>query len=203
LRGQRDMVIIVSVPIGDRGMELAGSGYLYAVATGAITFAGFSGMTMIFRQILGEHFTRLDSFVVRSVIQLGFMSAFACMLPPLLAQYGIAASIVWRISSAILGIALGLWSFDFPRRRHAASAVRIPAPIWCIVILLDLTVLALSAQAIYPSPTLATGLYSSAASFILMAGALIFLLSLTFLFPVQAAHPSPKDVAPGNDISVS
>src|SRR5579864_3594271 len=146
-------------------------------------------MTMIFRQILGEHFTRLDSFVVRSVIQLGFMSTFACLLPPLLAQFELPAAINWRMSGAILAILLGVWSFDFPRRRRTASAVRIPLPIWCLVVVLDVTVVVLAAEAIYPSSALAPGIYSSAATFILMAGALLFLLSLTFLFPLQAAHP--------------
>jgi hypothetical protein len=46
-----------------------------------------------FPQILSEHFSRLDSFVVRTVIQLGLMAAFACLLPPLLAQFGIAAGL--------------------------------------------------------------------------------------------------------------
>lgn len=176
-------------------MELVGSGYLYTVALAAITFAGFSGMTMIFRQILGEHFTRLDSFVVRSVIQLGFISTFACLLPPLLAQFGMAAAVIWRIASAILAILLCLWSIDFPRRRRAASAVRIPVPIWCVVVLLYVAVLVLTAESIYPS-ALAVGIYSSAATSILVAGALLFLLSLTFLFPLQAEH-SGKDVPTG------
>lgn len=179
-------------------MELAGSGYLYTVAVIAITFAGFSGMTMIFRQILGEHFTRLDSFVVRSVIQLGLMSSFASLLPPLLAQFEIAAAVNWRVSSAILAILLCSWSADFPRRRHAASAMRIPAPIWCVVVLLYLNVIALAAEAIFPSAALAAGIYSTAASSILLAGGLLFLFSLTFLFPLQADQAGPKGAPPGD-----
>jgi hypothetical protein len=180
-------------------MELAGSGYLYTVAVIAITFAGFSGMTMIFRQILGEHFSRLDSFVVRTVIQLGLMAAFACLLPPLLAQFEIAAAVNWRISSAILAILLCGWSADFPRRRRAASAVRIPISIWCVVVLLYLTVIALAVEAIHPSSALAVGIYCGAASFILMAGALLFLFSLTFLFPLQTERSASKEVSPGDN----
>lgn len=173
-------------------MELAGSGYLYTVAVIAVTFAGFSGMTMIFRQILGEHFTRLDSFVVRSVIQLGLMSVFACLVPPLLAQFEIAVVLNWRISSAILAIVLCAWSVDFPRRRHAASAVRIPVPVWCVISLLYLSVIALAAEAAFPSVPIAIGIYCTAATFILMTGGLLFLFSLTFLFPLQVDPPAGR-----------
>ncbi|HLZ99701.1 MAG TPA: hypothetical protein VKP66_17325 [Steroidobacteraceae bacterium] len=57
-------------------------------------------------------------------------------------------------------------------------------------------------EALHSRSALAPGIYCSAATFILMAGALLFLLSLTFLFPLQAAHPG-TDVPPGHNRETS
>jgi len=60
------------------------SGYLYTIATVGMTFAGLSVLTMILRQILGGRMTKWDSWVTRTWIQLGFMTTFGSILPPLL-----------------------------------------------------------------------------------------------------------------------
>jgi hypothetical protein len=177
-------------------MELAGSGYLYTLVVIATTFAGFAGMTMIFRQVFGGHVTRLDSFVVRTFIQLGFLSTFASLLPPLLAQFGIAPATSWRVSSAVYAILLGLGSFTFPRRRNAASPTRAPTPIWCVVIVLDIAALALAANVIFPLSAQTVGIYSAAATVALIGGATFFLFSLIFLFerPLETMQPGHQIV---------
>jgi hypothetical protein len=108
-------------------MELAGAAYLYTVAVIATTFAGFAGLTVIFRQILGGQLTRLDSFVVRVFIQLGFMATAGSLLPPLLSLFELPPSAVWRTSSIVMAVLLGLWAFSYPHRRRSASPT--PAPV--------------------------------------------------------------------------
>jgi hypothetical protein len=61
-------------------IELAGSSYLYTLGVIATTFAGFAGLTVIFREILGGQLTCLDGFVIRTFIQLGFMARAAADL---------------------------------------------------------------------------------------------------------------------------
>jgi len=176
-------------------MELAGSGYLYTIAVAAITFAGFSGLTVIFRQILGGQLTRLDSFVLRIFIQLGFLAAAGSLLPPLLALFYIPPANNWRISSAVLAMLFGLWALTYPRRRHNASpSIRMPFPVWCVIAVFDVTVFVVAANAIFPLGAWAVGIYCAAVTVILFGGATFFLFSLIFLFeqPVESIQPRPK-----------
>ena len=64
------------------------SGYLYTIATVGMTFAGLSVLTMILRQMLGGRITKWDSWVTRTWIELGFMTTFGSILPPLLILFG-------------------------------------------------------------------------------------------------------------------
>src|ERR1700747_1720242 len=78
-----------------RGADVGVSGYLYTVATVGMTFAGLSVLTMILRQMLGGQMTKWDSFVTRTWVQLGFMTTFGSILPPLLMLLDPPAPIVW------------------------------------------------------------------------------------------------------------
>jgi hypothetical protein len=49
-----------------------------------MTFAGLSVLTMIFRQLLGGQMTKWDSFLSRTWVELGFLTTFGSILPPLL-----------------------------------------------------------------------------------------------------------------------
>jgi hypothetical protein len=95
-------------------MELAGTGYLFTVGVIATTFAGFAGLTVVFRQILGGQLTRLDGFVIRTFIQLGFLATAGSLLPPLLHLFELAPATNWRVSSIVMAALLGAWSFSFP-----------------------------------------------------------------------------------------
>ena len=54
-------------------MELAGAGYLYALATISITFVGFSALLLIFRQAMGSDTTRYDNHFILAFMQVGFI----------------------------------------------------------------------------------------------------------------------------------
>ena len=175
-------------------MELPGTGYLFNLSVIATTFAGFAGLTVIFREILGGKLTRLDGFVIRTFIQLGFLAAFGSLLPPLFQLFELPPAVIWRSASIVMALLLGAWSFSFPRRRHAASPTRVPAPIMCTVIVLDIAALALVANAVWPASHYATGIYATAVTVNLVGGATFFLFSLIFLFakPLEPSTPAPQ-----------
>jgi hypothetical protein len=176
-------------------MELHGSGYLYTLGVIATTFAGFAGLTVIFREIMGGKLSRLDGFVIRTFIQLGFLATAGSMIPPLLHLFGLEPQTIWRTSSIVMAILLGAWSLSFPRRRRSASPTRVPLPIWVVIGILDMAALALVANAIWPAGHYATGIYAAAVTINLVGGATFFLFSLIFLFakPLEVQTPAPNE----------
>ena len=85
-------------------MELPGSGYLYALATISVTFVGFSSLVLVFRQTIGGATTHYDSYFVLAFMQVGFIVAGGCLLPPLLALFGLAENTVWRAASGVASL---------------------------------------------------------------------------------------------------
>ena len=112
-------------------------GYLYAIATVSMSFAGLSVLTMILRQMLGGRLTKFDSFVTRTWVQLGFMTTFGSILPSLLILFGASAPIAWRISSGVVAVILGSWALTFPRRRHAVNPMRLPLQVVIFLLALN------------------------------------------------------------------
>src|ERR1700690_3414930 len=102
-----------------------------------MTFAGLSVLTMILRQLLGGRITKWDSWVTRTWIQLGFMTTFGSILPPLGMLFGASAPISWRISSGVLAVILGSWARTFPRRRHAVNPTRLPLQVVAFSLAMD------------------------------------------------------------------
>jgi len=133
-------------------MELHGSGYLFNLSVVATTFAGFAGLTVIFREILGGKLTRLDGFVIRTFIQLGFLATLGSIVPPLLHLFELSPPTIWRAASIAMAFLLGAWSFSFPKRRHAASPTPAPLPIWITIIVLDAAVLERTYASVLLSP---------------------------------------------------
>ena len=66
-------------------MELQGAGYLYTLATLAMTFVGFCAIVLIFRQSMGAESSKFHRYASHVYIELGFISAAFAMLGPLLA----------------------------------------------------------------------------------------------------------------------
>ncbi len=168
------------------------SGYLYTIATVGMTFAGLSVLTMIFRQMLGGRMTKFDNFVTRTWVQLGFMTTFGSILPPLLVLFGAPAPIACRISSGIVAVILGSWALTFPRRRHAVNPTRLPLQVVLFLLAMDLAALALAANAtVIPSGILAA-LYAAAMTAILLSAGLLFLFTIVHWYEATIAHEQPK-----------
>jgi hypothetical protein len=157
------------------GVNMDASSYLYTIATLSMTFAGLSVLTMILRQMLGGQITKFDSFVTRTWIQLGFMTAFASILLPLLVLCETPTTMAWRASSGAMAVILGWWALAFPRRRGAATKTPLPRHVVVFCVAMDVTALAFAANAtILPQERL-PGIYAGGATAILIGAGMLFL----------------------------
>jgi hypothetical protein len=168
------------------------SGYLYTIATVGMTFAGLSVLTMIFRQLLGGQMTKWDSFLSRTWVELGFMTTFGSILPPLLILFEVPAPIAWRISSSIMAVILGGWALAFPRRRRAATPTRRPLQVVIFLLALVVAALALAANAIVVPVERLAGVYAAAVTAILIDAGILFLFALVRWYDASIRHEQPK-----------
>jgi hypothetical protein len=168
------------------------SGYLYTIATSGMTFAGLSVLTMILRQLLGGRITKWDSWVTRTWIQLGFMTTFGSILPPLLTLFEAPAPLAWRISSGVMAVILGSWALTFPRRRQAVNPTRLPLQVVMFSLAMDIAALALAANAIVVPAERLVGVYAAAVTAILIAAGLLFLFAFVHWYDATIGDEHPK-----------
>jgi hypothetical protein len=168
------------------------SGYLYTIATVGMTFAGLSVLTMIFRQLLGGQMTKWDSFVSRTWVELGFMTTFGSILPPLLILFEAPAPIAWRISSGIMAVILGGWALTFPRRRLAANPTRLPLQVVIFSLAMDVAALALAANTIVVPVERLAGVYAAAVTAILIGAGMLFLFAAERWYGALIGLEQPK-----------
>lgn len=167
-------------------------GYLYTIATVGMTFAGLSVLTMILRQMLGGRITKWDSWVTRTWIQLGFMTTFGSILPPLLILFAAPAPIAWRISSGVMAVILGSWALTFPRRRQAVNPTRLPLQVVIYAVAMDIAALALAANAIVVPGEVLAGVYAAAVTAILTGAGLLFLFAFVHWYDATIGDEHPK-----------
>jgi hypothetical protein len=167
-------------------------GYLYTIATVGMTFAGLSVLTTILRQILGGQMTKWDSFVMRTWIQLGFMTTLGSILPPLVTLFGAAAPIAWRISSGIMAVILGSWALTFPRRRQAVNPTRLPLEVVIYSLAMDIAALTLAANAIAVPGGLLAGIFAAAVTAVLIGAGMLFLFAIVHWYDATIDHEQPK-----------
>jgi hypothetical protein len=170
------------------------SGYLYTIATVGMTFAGLSVLTMILRQMLGGQMTKWDSFVSRIWLELGFMTTFGAILPPLLILFGPPESIAWRMSSGVMAVILGTWALTFPRRRLAVNPTRLPLQVVAYSLTMDIAALALAANAVVVPGALLAGVYAAAVTAILIGAGMLFLFAFVRWYEatIGVGHEDPK-----------
>ena len=168
------------------------TGYLYTIATVGMTFAGLSVLTMILRQMLGGRITKWDSWVTRTWVELGFMTTFGSILPPLLTLLDAPAPIAWRISSAVMAIILGSWALTFPHRRLAVNPTRLPLQVVTYSVAMDIAALALLANAIIIPGELLVGVYAAAVTAILIGAGMLFLFAFVYWYDATIGDKKPK-----------
>ena len=112
-------------------MEIAGAGYLYTLALLAITYGGFAALFMLFRENLGDRMMQYDAFLIRGVIQKGFIVVACSMLPPLLAYSDIPQTVIWRLSSLAAGILQAIWLISWVARRMQVKGL--PTSVFLVI----------------------------------------------------------------------
>jgi len=178
--------------LGSRGLDVDAFGYLYTIATAGMTFAGLSVLTMILRQMLGGQITKWDSWVTRTWVELGFMTTFGAILPPLAILFDAPAPIAWRIPSGVMAVIFGSWALTFPRRRHAVNPARLPLQVVIYSLAMDIAALAFAANAIAVPGALLAGVYAAAVTAILTGAGALFLFTFVYWYDSAIGREQPK-----------
>lgn len=110
--------------------ELPGAGYLYTLAILGMTFIGYSAVVMLLRQTLGRKLRAFDALFAHVYMEFGLIVSMGAMLPQLLMFWELPNSMIWRISSLLMGAPLLLFAVTYPARRKAASGEPTPAYVW-------------------------------------------------------------------------
>jgi len=107
-------------------MEITGAAYLYTIAAIGITFIGFSAIVMMLRQTSGQSLERFDILIAHVYMEFGLIVTVGSLLPPLFSFWKLDPQTVWRLSSALVGVALLLFCLTYRRRRREALRESLP-----------------------------------------------------------------------------
>lgn len=166
--------------------------YLLALAALAVSFVGFSSLVIMLRQAAGGAVSRLDAFLTRTFVQLGFLVAAGSLLPLLLSLSTLSAVSIWKLASLMEAIPALAFAATYPYRRRLASGVKTPPAIWCDVIVLAGIGLALllngSGLLFAPGPLA----YASALTLLLGLSGWAYLQALELLVSEHLARASRK-----------
>ena len=163
-------------------MDLAGSTYLFALATVSVTFVGFAALLLVFRQTVGGKITRYDTYFTLSFIQVGFVVTAGGLFPPLLALYGLREDVVWRVASAVFAILILWFVGALPRRRRVATGSPVPRFVWALLTVQALSAIALTLCAVGTLDKCGA-VYATAMSAILVASGIAYLVALGVILP--------------------
>ncbi len=159
-------------------MELPGSNYLLALAAISITFVSVSTIAVVFRQVQGAVLSKFELLLMRVFLVTGLMATVASLIPPLLGLFGLNPSLIWRISSLVLAIAI-LWrDISNFRSRAKVSPGPMPRSIYLLVGITMATVIGLFINAIGVFSEQGVGLYALAATWLLVNSVVAFIISL-------------------------
>ena len=172
-------------------MEAPGATYLYALATLAMTFAGFCAIVIVLRQAIGKGLSGFHVVLTSLYLEAGLGTTAFCMLPPLLAWCGVPLLAVWRISSGVIIAAMLLYGWTYPRRRRVKTLDRLPPRRWLPIAIGSAAVmLCLLANIVGVPYEPSIGPVAVAATWTLGCGAVIFVLALGDFWelPSQLEH---------------
>jgi hypothetical protein len=170
-------------------MEGAGASYLYALATLAMTFAGFCAIVIVLRQAIGKGLSGFHVLLTSLYLEAGLGTTAFCMLPPLLALCGVPLLAVWRASSGVIMVVILLYGWTYPRRRRVKTLDRLPPRRWLPIVIGSAVVILVLLANVFGIPYEPNvGPVAVAATWTLGCGAVIFVLALDEFWE----HPSNR-----------
>jgi hypothetical protein len=162
-------------------MELPNSGYLFTLATLAITYVGFTAIVVILRQTLGSKFLPIDALVARLFMVWGFTVTYAAIMPVVLAAYELKPATVWQVSNIVSGVFLLVANASYPPLRRRATGERTPMHVWLHVGVALLIGLILVLNVLEPFPRAAPAIYISAITLYLVQASFAFIQHFGFM----------------------
>ena len=163
-------------------MDLPTSSYLFSLAMVSTTYVGFAALLVGVRQAKGGALTKYDAYFTEAFIQLGFIVAACGFMPPLVALYGVPASVVWRVSGVLAATAILLFVVTVPRRRRMATGMPVPLFVRTILTLQATAAVMLLLSAAW-APANAAAIYSTAVTLVLFTSAVAYLYVLEIIQP--------------------
>jgi len=159
-------------------MELPEAGYLYALATISITYAGFAALAIILRQTMGGKPSALDTFFIRNVLVRSFLIAGFSMLPPLLAMFKLQQAVIWRASATVAAVTQSVFILIWYLRRATVTQTPLPRLSLGNVVFQLLTAffLLLNAAGIVLEPSGAT--FSAGVTAFMLSAAIAYMIAL-------------------------
>jgi hypothetical protein len=155
-------------------MESQGFGYLYTLATLAMTFVGFCAIVLVLRQGRSD---KLHIGHRHGYIGVALGATAAAMLPPLLAVCGLSAVSIWQWSSVIISIGLVAQTWYILGRLFKTTSWQFPTRVWINSSITGFVVVGLIANVVgYPTAP-SVGPIAVAATWRLVMGIEIFLLT--------------------------
>ena len=172
-------------------MELKGASFLYTLAALMVTFAGFSALLLIIRQVAGANLSVLDRFLARTTIGHLMVLTAGALLPPLLALYDIPDLWIWKASAVVFGLPMLTLLLTFRRRRLASTGKPPPTIVQIAFIGLSSAATAIAMAFILGNFSHPAGAYLTALTIDFFSLAFAFITALEVVLQQQADTRQP------------
>lgn len=132
---------------------------LMTMAEVSTAFAGFTGVVGVFGYRISQASPRRQVFLIGAMIGFSLIAAFFSFAPLILSGLGIPDSLVWRIASGTLALAITAWTLFGAREARRLMAIgeeQMPLlfrPVHGVVMLVLLAVLCGNATGFFGSRT--------------------------------------------------
>jgi hypothetical protein len=153
------------------------SDYFLTFSQVAIGFVAFSTIAVVLREMIGTSFGAYQTLLLRFVIESGLAATIYALVPVLLAVAGLTQPMLWRVSSAALGVFGVVFPVYYVRRRRRVKPGRMPMR----AILVTLGTVVIDVQlwlnALTPVFRWSAGPYAIAVTWLLCAPGIILILT--------------------------
>jgi hypothetical protein len=153
------------------------SDFFLTLAQVAIGFVAFSTIAVVLRQMIGTSFDAYQTLLLHFVIECGLAATLYALAPVLLAIAGLTPPMLWRVSSAALGVFGLVFPVYYVRQRRRILPGPIPArAVWITLGTVVVDAL-LWLNALTPVFRWSAGPYAIGVTWLLSAAGIILILT--------------------------